>query len=628
MLEYFRNAAKSWFAKGLLGLLAVAFGVWGITDVFKGGGVKDLATVGSRTITGADYSTALSRTQQRLQQQNGVAVTLDDIRKQGIDVQIRDNLISTAAVDDLASRLKIFYSAKTVAQDAANNPAFHDSNGKFDPIGFRRILEQNGTSEEGYVQGEIDNHVRTAVTSTGRITVIPKTFTDAMHRFIDETRDVRYFTFQINEQNAPQPSDADLKKQYESTPAAYTAPEYRSIAIVTADPANSAAKYEVSAEELKNGFEKFKAEYSTPEKRTYIQVAFPTLDDAKKAKARVDAGTDLMKIAEEMKLKPADITFTDRTRGDLLDEKIAAATFDLALNAVSAPVEGALATALVKVTAITKATEPTLDGIKAEITTRLQNAKAAEDIQSVFDTVEEMRSNQSKYEEIAAKLNLPITIVKAVSATGLDPDGKPVTLAGGGDLLKAIYEGDVGVEADPLTVGQGYVWYDVREVIPSALKPLDKVKDQVKADWIAAHIRTLAADKAKELIARGEKGAKLEDLAKEMNGTIKTVAGVHRNQSTPEMDGLASIAVFGVAEKGFATALEADGKTARLMQVDKITLKPFDDKSEQSKQMAEQSKQAISNDLVQTYLASARAAAKVTINDELWAKIAGSDAGQ
>ena len=41
------------------------------------------------------------------------------------------------------------------------------------------------------------------------------------------------------------------------------------------------------------------------EKRTIIQISFPSLEDAKKAKERIAAGEDIMKIAGEMKLSAA-----------------------------------------------------------------------------------------------------------------------------------------------------------------------------------------------------------------------------------------------------------------------------------------------------------------------------------
>ena len=54
MMESMRNAAKSWVAKLLIGLLAVSFGVWGIADVFRNGGGTTLAHVGSAEISAHD----------------------------------------------------------------------------------------------------------------------------------------------------------------------------------------------------------------------------------------------------------------------------------------------------------------------------------------------------------------------------------------------------------------------------------------------------------------------------------------------------------------------------------------------------------------------------------------------
>ena len=57
MMDSLRNAAKSWVAKLLIGLLAVSFGVWGIADVFRGYSRGSLASVG-----GAPNRTARART--------------------------------------------------------------------------------------------------------------------------------------------------------------------------------------------------------------------------------------------------------------------------------------------------------------------------------------------------------------------------------------------------------------------------------------------------------------------------------------------------------------------------------------------------------------------------------------
>ncbi len=76
------------------------------------------------------------------------------------------------------------------------------------------------------------------------------------------------------------------------------------------------------------------------------------------------------------------------------------------------------------------------------------------------------------------KAGIPFTLAPAVSAAGKDKDGKDVDLPAKAELLKAAFASDVGIENDALTLQDGYVWYEVREVTPSALRPLADVKDQ------------------------------------------------------------------------------------------------------------------------------------------------------
>lgn len=51
---------------------------------------------------------------------------------------------------------------------------------------------------------------------------------------------------------------------------------------------------------------------------------------------------------------------------------------------------------------------------------------------------------------------------------------------------------------------------------PSAIRPLEAVKDQARAAVLAAKLRALSEEKAKKLVERARTGAKLEDLAAEV----------------------------------------------------------------------------------------------------------------
>jgi peptidyl-prolyl cis-trans isomerase D len=211
-----------------------------------------------------------------------------------------------------------------------------------------------------------------------------------------------------------------------------------------------------------------------------------------------------------------------------------------------------------------------------------------------------------------------------VSATGLGPDGKEVDLPGKADVLKAAFASDVGVENDALTPHDSYFWYEVREVIPSALKPLDTVKAQVTSDVTARKIRDLLTERTTGIVKKLDDGATLEQLATEAKAEIKTAQGLRRNESNAEFDVPAVTALFSVPEKEFAWSLEGDGKMAKIMQPQPVLAEPYNSNSPQAKELAQSVTEAASKDLLTAYLTALQGQIGVSINDALWQQVSGS----
>ena len=625
MLEKFRNLGKTWVAKILLMMLAASFGVWGIRDIFGGFHSTALVTVGGQEISSQQYTSSYQRALQNLAQQSGQAITAEDARKMGIDRSILDNLIQTATIDAQATNMKLHISNQVIAEDAQANPIFHDAAGKFDPSLFARLLSQNGLNEEMFIANEGRNKTRSAITdAVDRGFTPPNTLVEAMSRYQTEQRDAKYFTITATEADVAAPTDDELKKQYEATPTAYTAPEYRSIAVMKVEPADIAAKINLAPDDLAKGYEKYKLDYFTPEKRDILQMSFPSVGEAKKAKEKIAAGADFMAIAKERGATDADITFADKTKADFLDKAIGEAAFKLTEGAVSDPVSGSLVTALLKAAKITPEKQLTLEEVKTELTKRLQSEKAQDEIQSIYDAVEAARDSQTKYEDIAKAQSIPFLVIPAVSAAGLDPAGKDVVIPNKTDVLKAAYESDVGVENNALTPKDGYFWYEVREVIPSALKPFDNVKDQVKSDVLARKIRDLLTERSAKLVTNLTKGAKLETLASDAKAEIKTVQGLKRNEAAAEFDIPAVTALFSVPPTGFASGLEGDGRSAKIMQSQPVLAVPFDIKAPTSKELVKTIAAAQSKDILTTYLKALQGQIGVSINNTLWQQVSGT----
>ena len=262
--------------------------------------------------------------------------------------------------------------------------------------------------------------------------------------------------------------------------------------------------------------------------------------------------------------------------------------------------------------------------MKPQLSDRLKLERAREEIQSVYDAVEDARAAQTSFEDIAARANVPFLLFDAVDQSGKDKAGKDVDLPNKAELIRAAFASDVGVENDAISLDDGYVWYEVRGVTPSAVRPLDEVKDQARAAVLAAKVRALSEDKAKKLVERARSGATLEDLAREAGAEIVTAQGLRRNERDDKFGAASVKALFSVPENGFAYAVEQDGGSAKVMQSQAVLLPGYDAASAEAKTITDQYRQTIGDDVLAAWLAALQNDAGVTVNETLWRQISGT----
>lgn len=626
MLDTLRKAAKGWVAKVLIGILALSFGVfWGIQDVFRGYGSDVVASVGDQEISSSQFTRQFQDALRAYSRQTGQSITPDIARQIGLDRQVLMDLIRGAALDAEGNKLKLAVSDQQLAGIIAQEPMFKGLDGQFSPEQFRNILRNNNITEAEYLASERQRFLRTSISdSAAESFVAPAALIEAAYRFRNEERDARFFVVAAADTEVAAPTDDELKKFYDQNPQTYTAPEYRSIVAMKADPADIAAKIIVSDEELQSNYERYKADYATPETRVVEQIVFPDTEAAKKAKDRVLAGEDFLAVAKELGFDEKSISLGERRKDDIPDDLLAEAAFALPLNTVSDPVQGRLSTVLLRVTKITPAVQKTLDEVKAELTSRIQLEQAKNQILDLYNSVEDARAAQTPFEEIAAKAGIPIVTLAAVDERGLDKDGKPVELPHKDQVLQALFASDVGVENDALQEGDAYVWYEVREVTPSALRPLDAVKDKVKADLLARKVRELVLEKAEKLAERGRAGTPIETLASEIGAQVQDARSIKRNETVDGFDAASIAAVFSVPDNGFATAIQPDGRSAKVIKALPVLEQNFDPTSGEGKTLGDTLAEGAKGDLNGMFLTALQDEFGWSIDEALWQKITGT----
>ncbi|MDH3742833.1 MAG: SurA N-terminal domain-containing protein, partial [Hyphomicrobiales bacterium] len=392
MLDALRNKTGSWVVKIFIGVLAASFAVWGVADVFTTRPTDTLAEVGTRQISVQEYSNRFQRQLRQLSQQLGQPLTAAQGRQFGLDRQVLGSLLRDAALEAQADQMKLMVSDTTVAQRIADNPQFQNSQGVFNKDQFLALLRNNGLNEQMFVIAEKQGLIRGAIATTieqGAAT--PKQFAKFAHKFRNEQRDAAYIAVTVPEMTIAEPSDGDLKTFYEANPQLFAIPERRVIAAIQVTPDTLTDRIQISDADVAKRYEDRKADYSTPEKRTIQQITFASVADAAAAKAKIDGGTSFQDIAKQKNLSETDINLGTFTRDALPDQKLAEAAFGLAKDAVSAPVEGKLATVLLRVTNIEAGSQKSLGEVAGEIKKALQIDGARDEILSIYDKIEEFR---------------------------------------------------------------------------------------------------------------------------------------------------------------------------------------------------------------------------------------------
>lgn len=558
MLDVLRRGASTWVSKLLLGLLIVSFAVWGIADVFRGFGSNTIVSVGSRDITAQDFDFAYRRELDRISQQVGRPISREQALAFGMPSQILSQLVQDATFTEQARRLGIGVSNAGVADQIRADPAFQ-TGGKFDRAMFSELLRRNGWTEDTYIVTARDAAKRQQLIQ-GLIggMAAPKTMLEATNQFLNEERKVAYVVLPPSVVGTiDPPSDADLAKYYEDKKGGFRAPEYRDFAVLVLDAASITKASDVTDDDVKAEYERQKSRYTQPERRRVDQLAFDKPEDAAAAADRIKAGTSFDEIVKEKNLKPEDIDLGLLPKDGFLDPAVADAAFALAkAGDVSAPVKGRFSTVLVRLADVRPAGSKSLDEVKDELRAGLAKARAEDEVGQRRAQIEDALAGGAKLADIAKRFDMKIVQTGDVTRDGKTTDGKELTgFPEVPRILRAAWESDVGVENEPIAYGQnGYIWYEVSAIKPAHDRPLDEVRADVVARWIAEQTKQRLAQKSVEMVAAIQGGKTIEEVATAAGLKVETAEKVKRTPALPALGESATQVAFEGPEGHVGTA--------------------------------------------------------------------------
>lgn len=572
MLDSLRNASRTMAAKLLLLLLVVSFGVWGVSASLVTSNSHAVVTVGDQTVGPEEFRLAYQRQISDLSRQFGTRLTTEQAKAFGIDRQVFSQLAAGAALDELASKMNLGLSEDRLANLIAEDPAFRATNGQFDRNLFSERLRNSGFREDDYIKERSKVAVRSQIVeAVSDGFQAPQVLVDALKQYRHEQRSVDYVILS-NAVIPPfkAPGDDVLAPWFETNKSKYRAPEFRKFTYVKLEPSDIADTTAITDAQIAEYYDSHKDSFRTAGRRTVEQLTFPNKEMAEAAGEQIRLGnTTYDQVVKDQGKTASDVMLGEFTRDTLPDASLADAIFAVQKDGGVTPVvEGAFGPVILRVTGITPETVKTLDESKEEIRKDLATAAAAEEITSVHDRYEDLRAGGSSLADAARELNLKPVTIAAADASGLDEKGDAIQGLPSPQLITDVFKTEPGNEALPINLGrEGYIWFDVDEIIPARDRTLAEVRDDVVADWTAEQQRTALAAKADELKARVQKGETLEAIAGELGLAVEQKSGLRRNADDAIFGQQTITAVFSGAEGTVGAAADADGSSRILFKV-------------------------------------------------------------
>ncbi|MDA4847697.1 peptidylprolyl isomerase [Hoeflea poritis] len=576
MLDALRNSARSWVVKIFLMILVLSFGVWGISGtIFQGVG-SSVVTVGDTNVTPSDFRLAYDRQISMLSRQFGQRLTREQARAMGIENQVLIQVAMNAALDEQSRHMNLGLSEDRLASLIADDPAFQGVDGRFDRTTFAALLRNANMTEEDYILSQQNAAVRTQIIeaiSDGY--EAPATLLKAVHQFDNEARTLDYVVLDRDAIDpVADPADDVLKAYFEERKSTYRAPEYRKIAYVTLRASDITDPSTISGESVRADYEARIDRYRTPETRTVEQLSFTDETAAKAAADKIAGGASFEEIVAAEGKTMSDVALGTFARDTMPDPSITEAAFAIAAEGgTSGVVNGAFGPVILRASKITPETTASLDEVGDEIRNELALVEAEAILFDVHDAYEDARAGGETLEEAARKQKLTPVIVEAVDRSARTPDGTILrTLPESQDLLAEAFDTDIGLESAPLNLnGEGFLWFEVQDIIPSRDREFDEVRDWVLEDWRRQQESEALGVLASALQKRVEDGEELTAVAADQGLVTQTKYDLKRRDEDAVIGSSAVNAAFSGPDGLVAVADDASGTAKILLRVSQVT---------------------------------------------------------
>ena len=488
MLDLLRRNASGPFGLTLIILLVLAFSVWGIGDIFRNYDVGTLARIGDREVDSQEFLFRYNREINRISNELERFVSNEEARDSGIDIQILTNLLVEKTLNSSADKMKLRPSDKSLTERLKNTNSFRNAFNQFDKNVFNQVLRQNGITEDLFFSMERDSIAQAQIyRALFENLNISKEFSNLIHRFQNEDRNVEYIVLNTNTENIDsyEINNQELLNYYNNNKDNYKSESKRDFTLLTLLKSEISSLIEVQEDIIKEIYENNVSDYETPEKRTYYVIPFNSSEEVNSALNNFKENTDINNIIVSRGLSVEDVLQSSISLEEGLNEAISNKAFEVDKNILAGPVQGPFGPTLIYVTKIESSLKKTFLEVKEKIEQDYKSGETQDKIYEIYNIIEDQRAAGLTFEEIALENNLKLSQYSSVNNNGSNFSNSNIDLTLRNSIIETIFDSDIGLEMDPLEDQNGnVVFIRVDNIDEERLLNFDNVQKEVRSDII------------------------------------------------------------------------------------------------------------------------------------------------
>jgi len=488
MLDLLRRNASGPFGLTLIILLVLAFSVWGIGDIFRNYDVGTLARIGDREVDSQEFLFRYNREINRISNELERFVSNEEARDSGIDIQILTNLLVEKTLNSSADEMKLRPSDNSLTERLKNTSSFRNAFNQFDKNVFNQVLRQNGITEDLFFSMERDSIAQAQIyRALFENLNISKEFSNLIHRFQNEDRNVEYIVLNTNTENIDsyEINNQELLNYYNNNKDNYKSESKRDFTLLTLLKSEISSLIEVEEGIIKEIYENNLSDYETPEKRTYYVIPFNSSEEVNSALNNFKENTDINNIIVSRGLSVEDVLQSSISLEEGLNEAISNKAFEVDKNILAGPVQGPFGPTLIYVTKIESSLKKTFLEVKEKIEQDYKSEETQDKIYEIYNVIEDQRAAGLTFEEIALENNLKLSQYSSVNDNGSNFSNSDIDLALRNLIIETIFDSDIGLEMDPLEDQNGnVVFIRVDNIDEETILNFDNVQNEVRSDII------------------------------------------------------------------------------------------------------------------------------------------------